>query len=158
MVASACGSSSPSGVFARVDRSTLAPVESQAVLEFVGNGTSTTFTLGELESIEMVQVELYEPFVEANSTFQGPTAAAVFEKLGWDPAARVHILAINDYAFDMPVADLIEGDAMIATRENGAEIPIEAGGQARIVFPDWSPVHTLEDAWVWSLERFELLG
>jgi len=137
----------------------LAPIvaEVDTGLIFTDGDDSVVLSLSDLEAIEVVQVELFEPFVAATSTFQGPTVAAVFASLGWPTDGDVHMWAINDYAYDMSAADLIEGDAMIATRENGVTIPIEAGGPARIVFPNWSAAHQLEDAWVWSLGSFNLL-
>ena len=41
----------------------------------------------------------------------------------------------DDYATNVPVADLVGGRAMIATRYAGAPLPAEHGGPARLLVP-----------------------
>lgn len=158
---SACGSSDESTgssdqpTFENVE--SLPPLETEADLVFTNGDSSTTLSLADLEEIETVRSEVDEPFIKSRTTFEGPTVDAVFASLGWDTAGEAHIWAINDYAYDIAMTDLVDGDAMIATRENGKAIPVDAGGPARIVFPDWSPIAGTEDAWVWSVGKVDVL-
>ncbi|MCP4436726.1 MAG: molybdopterin-dependent oxidoreductase [Actinomycetia bacterium] len=154
-LAAGCSNSGDSK-FERVEG--LQPHSVDADLVFTNGGGSSTHSLGELEEIEMVRTEVYEPFVEARTTFEGPTVEAVVDHLGWGTDAEVQIVALNEYSYDIPISDLIEGDAVIATRENGGSIPLEEGGPARIIFPDWSSQGAIEDAWVWSVETIEVLN
>jgi len=156
MLAASCGSSASK--LKPTDRAQFAPIESNAVIEFENGDTVVTLTIADLEAIDMMRTDLYEPFVESDSDFEGPSVAAVADSLGWPAHGTVHMLALNDYAYDMPLADLVASDALIATREHGEEIPISRGGPARIVFPDGTQASPIEDAWVWSLERLTLAG
>lgn len=153
-MAASCGSNPVT--IEQFDRVQFPAVASDAVIEFENGSSIESLTISELESIEMLRVDLYEPFVEADTDFEGPSLDAVAKRLGWPSDGTVHILALNDYAYDLTLAALVGSHAMIATREHGLEIPIERGGPARIVFPDGTDVSPIEDAWVWSLERLTL--
>jgi len=156
MLAASCGSSASE--LQPYDSAQFAPIESNAVLEFANGDTVVSLTISDLEAIDLMRSDLYEPFVEGDTDFEGPSFEAVADSLGWPRDGTVRMLALNDYAYEMPLADLVGSQAMIATREHGEEIPIERGGPARIVFPDGTRASSIEDAWVWSLERLTLVG
>jgi hypothetical protein len=69
-------------------------------------------------------------------------------------------VALNDYAVSMPVAAMVADGAFLATRRNGAPLPVRERGPFWIVFP-WSQRPALDTALhrqrsVWQLQRMEL--
>ena len=69
-------------------------------------------------------------------------------------------IALNDYAVTMPVERLVASEGFLATRQDGAPIPLRQRGPFWIVFP-WTRRPELEDAdhrqrAVWQLHVIEI--
>ncbi|MEM9037306.1 MAG: molybdopterin-dependent oxidoreductase [Actinomycetota bacterium] len=131
----------------------LAPAESDALITVVG-GDGATISFDELETLPVHEIEVFEPFVEADTTFQGPKLVDVFAALALE-SGSVEVLALNDYGYTAGT-DEWPADALLATREDGEPIAVEDGGPFRVVFPDGSPWAVELETWVWSIDRFVL--
>ena len=86
-------------------------------------------------------------------------------------APRAYLLALSydDYSTNVPVADLVGGRAMIATRYAGALLPAEHGGPARLLVPHlyfWKSAKWVKglrftatnEAGFWELRGYHLYG
>jgi DMSO/TMAO reductase YedYZ molybdopterin-dependent catalytic subunit len=71
-----------------------------------------------------------------DTVWEGVTIDDVLAAAGIEPPAG-HLLAESHDGYDtnLPVADLVGGQAMIATRYGGASLPAEHGGPARLLVP-----------------------
>jgi len=70
------------------------------------------------------------------TTWSGVTIDDLFQAAGiTPPTAYLLAESYDDYDTNVPVADLVGGKAMIATRFAGASIQAEHGGPARLLVP-----------------------
>jgi DMSO/TMAO reductase YedYZ molybdopterin-dependent catalytic subunit len=71
-----------------------------------------------------------------DTTWSGVTIDDLLQAAGiTPPSAYLLAQSYDDYDTNLPVADLINGQAMIATRFVGAPIAAEHGGPARLLVP-----------------------
>jgi hypothetical protein len=107
-----------------------------------------------LERLEMSQVRLYEPWIKKTMEFRGVWLQDLLAVAGVDPGATgLHIVALDDYAVDISVADVRKGGIMLALRAgDGSIIPISDGGPSRIVFLNGVQAGVNPDQWVWSIK------
>ena len=85
-----------------------------------------------------------------DTNWEGVQVAAVLEDSGVGERQYVSIASYGDYTTNLPIADLVDHDALIATRYEGAPITAEHGGPARLLVPHlylWKSAK-----WVHSLE------
>jgi DMSO/TMAO reductase YedYZ molybdopterin-dependent catalytic subunit len=86
-------------------------------------------------------------------------------------APRAYLLAhsYDGYDTNIPVADLVGGRAMIATRYDGAPLPAEHGGPARLLVPHlyfWKSAKWVnglrftakDEAGFWELRGYHMYG
>jgi hypothetical protein len=48
---------------------------------------------------------------------------------------KVQLVALNDYAVDAQLDELVDGDALLATRQNGKVMSVEDKGPVFLIFP-----------------------
>ena len=147
-------------VFEAVEPGTLSAPSDEVVLELVADGRSVEWTLAELEAVDLVRLSIHEPFVDAPSVFEGPRLAAVLSAVGVeaDAEATLELVALDGYTYSLSAEEAIGSDGLLATRERGGVLPIDAGGPIRLVFSDGSELAAERrlDAWVWSITRVEV--
>jgi DMSO/TMAO reductase YedYZ molybdopterin-dependent catalytic subunit len=70
------------------------------------------------------------------SQFQGVLFTDLLEQLQVKPeATHVMVHAENSFTANLPLADLVEPNVMLAHQADGAELPREHGGPVRLVVP-----------------------
>jgi hypothetical protein len=111
-----------------------------------------------VEKMGVQQVRLFEPWTKETLDFRGVWLADLLAVAGAAPeATSVHIVALDDYAVDLTMADIRAGGILLATRTgDGAAIPIDQGGPTRIVFGDGVTAGENPDQWVWSLKSIDV--
>jgi hypothetical protein len=111
-----------------------------------------------VEKFGVEQVRLYEPWTKENLDFRGVWLDDLLAVAGAKPdATKVHIVALDDYAVDLNVADIRTGGIMLATRAgDGSMLPIDKGGPIRVVFADGVPAGQNPDQWIWSLKSIDV--
>ncbi len=144
--------------FEVVDPVELAPPGDDVVLELLVDGAPAGWTLADLESVELVRMSTHEPLVDAPTVFEGVRLSRLFGAVGVDASATFEMTTLNDDAFELAIQEALDADGLLATRERGTPIPVEAGGPVRVVFGDGSELATEErlDAWVRSIARIEV--
>ena len=112
-----------------------------------------------VERLGVHQVRLYEPWTKENLDFRGVWLQDLITVAGVDPqAVRLHIVALDDFAADLTLADIRAGGIMLATRTgDGSVIPIDKGGPTRIVFMDGVKAGANPDQWVWSIKTIDVV-
>ena len=121
-----------------------------------GKGDDVVFDLATLESIGLVEGELFEPFFEERQTFRGVELSAVLSAAGVPSSADVHLVALDDYAIDLSASDIEQGGILVATSVDGERIAISNGGPIRVVFLDEAKLGQDTDLWIWSLASIYL--
>ena len=112
-----------------------------------------------LERLGVRQVRLYEPWIKENTEFRGVWLQDLIAVAGVKPdAVKLHIVALDDYAVDLSLAEVRAGGIMVATRAgDGSTIPIDKGGPTRIVFMDGVKAGVNPDQWVWSIKTIDVV-
>jgi len=131
----------------------------KTVLELTGmlsnhnQGSSLAFDQRTLDTLPTVSATLHEPFLKKDVRFTGVPMSALLGRAGISPkATKVQLHALDDYKVDFQVADLMAPGVLLATRADGAPIPIGKGGPVRLVFPPDSKVGKNKDFWIWSID------
>lgn len=160
LVGTGCSSEDPAPTAAapaaepRVDL-TLAPATEDPVLRFTGEvGTREPLEvdLAGLDQLPQQTLTTYEPFLKTDVTFSGVAFADLLDAAG-ATGDSVLVHALDDYERTLGVDVLREPGVLLATREDGEEIPIAEGGPVRLVFPEGSEAGANPDLWVWSVDQ-----
>lgn len=134
---------------------TIEPAAGDSVVRFTGlvnSGEPLEVDLAGLDTLPQQTLTTYEPFVKSDVTFSGVSFADLLDAAGaTGDAVLVH--ALDDYERTLDVDVLREPGVLLATREDGEEIPIPNGGPVRLVFPKDSEAGADPDLWVWSVDR-----
>ncbi len=117
------------------------------------------FDLAALDAIGRVELTTRTPWTQGPQRFLGVPLAQLLAAVG----ARGDTLraeALNDYAITMPLPEVLEADAFIASRQDGAPMPVRHRGPFWLVFP-WSRRPELDSAMfrqraVWQLRRLDI--
>ena len=123
-------------------------------------GEEAHFDRAMLESLGEATVETTTIWTEGVQVFSGPTMAAILSAVGVN-SGTLTAIALNDYAVEIQVEDLMQGDAILAYARNGAPMPVRDKGPLWIVYPyDADPAYQTEVIYsrsIWQLDRIEVL-
>jgi hypothetical protein len=122
----------------------------------LGGAQALRLDIAALDRMPQVEVTLDEPFVGRSMTFTGVPFADFVEITGIPAGARLEMSALDDYSVDLAVADLVDGNAVLATRTDGQELAVDGGGPTRLVFASPTGVGANSDNWIWSIETIEV--
>jgi len=103
-----------------------------------------------VERLGLHQVRLYEPWTKETLDFRGVWLQDLLTVAGVEAdAASLHIVALDDFAVDLKLADIKAGGIFLATQSgDGSAIPLDNGGPTRIVFLDGVKAGANADQWV----------
>ena len=82
-----------------------------------------------------VDIHCVTHWSKLDTDWEGVQVSTLFEDAGVGDYGYALISSYGDYTTNVPVADLIEHDALIATRYGGESIDPEHGGPARLLVP-----------------------
>ena len=119
------------------------------------HASALAFDQRTVEALGLNQIKLYEPWTKTDMEFRGVWLKDLVAVAGVPAdATRLHIVALDDYAVNLSLADVRAGGIMLATRAgDGSAIPIDQGGPSRIVFADGVEAGANADQWVWSIKE-----
>lgn len=114
------------------------------------------FDLAMLEGLGITTFETTTTWTEGPQVFDGVAVATLMAALGVEDGTLT-ATAINDYSVEMPVTEMLASDAIIAFRQNGAEMSVRDKGPLWIVYPyDSDPEYRSETTYarsIWQLNR-----
>ena len=121
-------------------------------------GQLLSLDLDTVESMGVTEVQVYEPWTKENLTFRGVWLADLLAVAGATPGATsVHLVALDDYAIDLTLAEVRAGGIMLALRDsNGTALPIDQGGPTRIIYQAGVTAGANPDHWIWSLKTIDV--
>ena len=122
-------------------------------------GDTLVLDMDLLESLQLVEYTTPDDQAEGtDSTFRGVLLSDLVALSGATDATNLHTIALNDYAVDIPAADL-EHAVMVATSVNGERMTVERYGPTRIVYPyatdDLEPA-IYDPRWIWQLATIDI--
>jgi hypothetical protein len=116
------------------------------------------FDMATLESIGVIQYKVDDPFVKKNVLYAGVLLSQLLKVAGAAPdATTLTLWALDDYSTDMKISDASKWPVIIATKANGAYMPLDQNGPLISVFPfnDFPEIDhlTYDNQWLWALAR-----
>jgi len=116
--------------------------------------------LATIESVGEVTYEVTDPFEGNKAVFRGPLMSDLLDLWKVSPdATSLHIIALNDYVVDVPMADLRKYPVVFALQQDGKYMPIETRGPAMLVFPyeDFQFDKNLyNNYWAWQIKTIDV--
>lgn len=144
----------------------LAAPTGDVILEIGGaiaksNGPSgASFDLGMLDALPQRETRTTTPWYDGAHVFSGPTVKDLLGSVAAE-GARLRVTAINDYAVEMPIADLVSHPVILASRLDGELMSIRDKGPLFIIYPfDEVPELVNEMSFsrsVWQVRQIEVL-
>ncbi len=117
------------------------------------------FDMAMLEAMPQKVFSTLTPWDKAEVTFSGPLLRDVLAAVRAQ-GQQIRATAINDYRIRIPVADSQRFDVIVATRMNGAPMPVRDKGPLFIVYPFDSRAElrsaTYFERSIWQLRSLEL--
>jgi len=138
------------------------PAIAQAAPELVVRSGSKILVLDreELETFPQTTVTTASPYYDGLMAFSGPTLKRVIETFGLSDQTRITFRALNDYQVSGTLEEVLELDAIVATRMEGKTMSIRNRGPFWIMLPlserpelDHGDYHRFM---IWQLDQIEL--
>lgn len=128
-------------------------------IENTNVGETAAFDRTQLEALSSSVLETSTPWTEGVQRFDGFPLSELLELVG-AKGTDIRAAAINDYAVTMPVTEVVEAGAFVATRQNGAAMQIRDRGPLWILFPYDSESRLVGDDFlnwsIWQLKTLEI--
>ena len=120
-------------VFAHGGRSNAA----DQVLLTVSNaaGATTSLDRAALEALSQATITTMTPFTEGVATFTGPTMQAVLQAANAITGTLLKLTALNDYAVDVPMSDVLAYMPILAMRQDGKVLSVRNKGPLWLMYP-----------------------
>lgn len=120
---------------------------------------SAMFDAAMLASLPRQKITTGTPWYDQPRTFEGPLLRDVLAAVGASGKV-LRVEALNDYASDVPFADALAYDVVIADRIDGVPIPVRERGPLFIIYPfDQVPALKTEQYYqrsVWQVKAIEV--
>jgi len=143
----------------------LPPPHTAPILTMTGTITHTNAAAGAAFDAEMLAalprqtIVTTTPWYDGARTFEGPLLRDVLAVVGAS-GRTLKIAALNDYAADVPFADALAYNVVIADRIDGKPIPVRERGPLFIIYPfDQIPQLKTEQYYqrsVWQVKSIEV--
>ncbi|TBW38821.1 hypothetical protein EYW49_08535 [Siculibacillus lacustris] len=97
-------------------------------------GPKADFDLAMLEELPGRTTTIETPWTKGLVAFQGPLCSVLLDRLRADGTV-LHIVALNDYAVDVPISDCRQWPVILATRKDGKPMPVRDKGPLFLIYP-----------------------
>ncbi|WP_114095167.1 molybdopterin-dependent oxidoreductase [Thalassospira xiamenensis] len=126
-------------------------------LKVVTENGARSYALSDLDRLPQVELETETTWSRKKKIFSGPLVRDVLEASGiGNKELIVTAKAYNGYHVTIPVNEFYDWDVLLATRENGEPIPLDARGPIRFVY-DFAEVGAGKDSyWIWMLQELSV--
>ena len=119
-----------------------------------------TLSLEELDALAQTEFSTTTIWTDGVDTFSGVSLKTLLSHLN-ATGKTIEMIALNDYAVSMPMAEL-DGDApIIATRMNGQSMSVRDKGPYWVIYPyDSDPSYRTETVYarsIWQLNRLKVI-
>lgn len=107
----------------------------QTVLTVTNSENSATYTLEELLEMPQTTVVTKNDYVDSATTFQGPSLRSVLETMDIDRNANLKMVALNDFASQVPAEDAFTYDVILAVLRDGEVMSVRDKGPIWVIYP-----------------------
>lgn len=139
---------------------TSAMAQSLDLIVTTPNGTIVELSLDQLDIMDQTEFTTQTIWIDDKVTFQGVALSAVLEQAN-ARGTLVTMTALNDYAVDIPFAEIGEDYPIVATRMNGDTMPVRDKGPYWVVYPyDFDESFQTETTYarsIWQLKSLDVM-
>ncbi len=104
------------------------------LIENTNSDGAARFDLAMLSELASRETVTETPWHDGTPTFSGPLGTALLEAVG-ATGGTLRITALNDYAVDVPVDDLLTYPAIFATHKDGEPMAVREKGPLFLIYP-----------------------
>lgn len=104
------------------------------VVQGAGSASPIVYDRDDLEEMGLVSIKTSTPWNEGVVDFEGVPLEHLLEQAGVSGTTAT-VTALNDYSVDIPVADFAQFDVILATRRDGAHMPVDDQGPFFVIYP-----------------------
>ena len=97
-------------------------------------GATATYDLAMLDALPKRATTTETPWTKGVVTFEGPLGAALLDQVGAE-GTTLKIVALNDYAVEVPVEDFRKWPVILATHKDGKTMPVRDKGPIFVIYP-----------------------
>ena len=97
-------------------------------------GATATYDMAMLDALPKRATVTETPWTKGVVTFEGPLGAALLDQVGAE-GSMLKIVALNDYAVEVPVEDFRKWPVILATRKDGKAMPVRDKGPVFVIYP-----------------------
>jgi hypothetical protein len=119
-------------------------------------GNDAAFDAAMIDSLPTHEFRTWSPWFKEPMTFRGPRLKAVLEAVGAS-GQTLHMVALNDYAVDVPISDAEQHDPILARRINGKVLGVRDKGPLFLIYPFDQKPETRTDQFygrsIWQVTR-----
>ena len=125
------------------------------------DGAVVELTEDDLLAMEQFTVFTENEFVDGLAEFTGPLARDVIALLNAPEIETLKLTAVNDYAVEVPMSDLLDYDVIFAMAQNGTRFSIRDKGPIWVIYPMSENVELQDrvynDRLIWQLVKVDAL-
>lgn len=142
------------------------PVPEEGILTVTGkigaanDGDAIVMDLAALEAVGLVDYTVTDPFENKEITYRGVLMSDLLALWGVpDDATTLHMVALNDYAVDVPLSEVRKYPVVFALQADGEYLPVSTRGPAMLVFPydDFEfEQQVYNDYWIWQIKSIDV--
>ncbi|WP_374650897.1 molybdopterin-dependent oxidoreductase [Dongia sp.] len=125
----------------------------------IAKSPSVSFTQADLDAMPQSDIKTSTPWHDGVHTFSGPKLSAVLAFAG-ATGGTITAHALNDYSADLPAEDAEKFGVILATRMDGALLPVRDKGPIFIIYPYDSAAELRHDVYytrsVWQVDKLTL--
>lgn len=127
----------------------------------VSDGTVVNLSEDDLLAMEQFTVLTENEFVDGLAEFTGPLARDVIAFLDAADIEMLRLTAVNDYAVEVPMSDLLEYDVIFAMTQNGTRFSVRDKGPIWVIYPmtenEELQDRVYNDRLIWQLVKVDAL-
>jgi len=99
------------------------------------SGDAAVFDLAMLDALPQRTTVTETPWYEGSQSFSGPLLSAILDSVGASGATTLKLVALNDYASDLPASDAKDFPVILASRVNGGLMSVRDKGPLFVIYP-----------------------
>ncbi len=98
------------------------------------SGASVTYDAAGLDALPQTRFVTATPWNAKPIEFRGVSARDLFQAAGVQ-GEHLQLIALNDYVVEAKTSDILAGDGLFATHQDGVPMPLSAKGPVFLMFP-----------------------
>ena len=127
----------------------------------VSDGAVVILTEDDLLAMEQFTVRTENEFVDGLAEFTGPLARDVIALLTETEIESLKLTAVNDYAVEVPMSDILDYDVIFAMAQNGIRFSVRDKGPIWVIYPMSDNIELQDrvynDRLIWQLVKVDVL-